>query len=196
VYDKKYWDNVMALNAQYGNAIEGINIQGQQNWNHYRRSTEQTDRDRRRSRRDLAESLLGRGNVYGGAHRRENVERDEDYVTNRGALDEAYTTRTQELINRRAEIEAELSPLGGSAWMEAEQDLDDRIQAGLLETANTAAPDPIKGRNEKIKGLNKRIRTLRARVEEVEDPERRKKIRAKIQAARKKRDKLKQKGTK
>lgn len=191
IYDSQYWNNVMALNSQYGMEIAGLQTQQQQNFNAYQSESQRMDTDRKRSRRDLAESLLGRGNVYGGMHRRENTERDQDYQLNKNRLDADYTAKNQDILAQYADVQSRLAPETGTAWLDAAQEYEGRRQDQLAQQATEGAPDYGKSKKQRVKGMNKKINSMRAKAAKIEDEKKRKAYRKRIQSLRKKRDKLK-----
>lgn len=192
--DPVYWNNVAALTAQYGTEMQGLKTEQTLANNSYISESNRMATDRSRARRDLAESLLGNGNIYGGAHRRQQVESDMDYVLNRGRLDSDKLMNDQDRLARMADVQSRLGPDVGSEWIREQQAATARAAEQDQQDVATGAPDYSLNRKQRIHGLNTRITNIRKRLKDTEDPDKKKKLRSRLQKARRKRDKLVRRG--
>lgn len=189
--DSAYWNNVAALNARYGLERGNVLVAQQMADTGYRQEGERMTTNRERSRRNLAESLLGAGSIYSGMHRRQQTEGDTDYLLDRSRLDEDYRTASAQRRIESADIESRLRPGAGTDWMGALIDAQNRFNEGKQREAEEGAPiSRLPNLDEQIGAANKRIKTLRAKAKATNNPKREKALRGKIQNARKRRDAL------
>ena len=215
--DPMYWNNVMALGEEYKVRTAGAITDQTLADTAYFGERERMATDRGRSKRNLAESLAGRGSaIYSGRHFRDQTEAATDFVNNSARLDSDYATKNAFRAADRADIEAQLAPGTGSKYLIEQQAAQDRKDAAeLLKAENGELPGdtPKKGNGaaarkrlatrrerertqkgnltQQIKADNKRINKLRTRAAEIEDEEQRKALRQRIHKVRRRRDKLK-----
>ena len=187
--DKEYWANIAALNSQFMTESARTIAEQTNADNDYQRETERLSTDRERSRRNLAESLLGRGSsVYSGMHRRDQIEGDIDYIYNADRMSSDKLAADSARAAERADIRLRLTPNSGTEWTAASAAATARADARAAEQAESGAPDYSITIKQRVKGENKRIKALRAKYREVDDPERKKKIRKRIHEIRRRRD--------
>lgn len=187
--DKEYWANIAALNSQFMTESARTIAEQTNADNDYQRETARLATDRERSRRNLAESLLGRGSsVYSGMHRRDQIEGDIDYVYNADRMGSDKLSADSARAAERADIRLRLTPNSGTEWTAASAAATARADARRADQAESGAPDYSINIKQRVKGENKRIKALRAKYEKVDDPERKKKIRKRIHNIRRRRD--------
>jgi hypothetical protein len=192
VEDPMYWNNIMALNAQYG--MERANAFAEQTLadNAFKQESDRMETDRERARRNLAESLLGRGSaVYGGMHRRDNTEARIDHLANRGRLDDDFQANNTQRSQQRADIESRLAPMKGTDYIDELEAWREREDARAMDMAEQGEPVASKPKPQaQVKRLNKKIKVMRTRASKIDDDKKRKQLRKKIQRTRRKRDKI------
>lgn len=196
--DPMYWNNVAALNAEYTSLSTQALAEQNRADLAYEGEAARMSTDRENSRLSLAESLMGRGGIYSGMHRRQQTLEDAAYIANAGRLSQDKTQADAARLVERTEIADRLAPDTGTDWIREKQASADRKVAAQLERGETGKPDSSQSAKDKtkavkgqIKAKNARIKRLRARAAKTEDPKKRKQIRKKIHKVRKSRDKLK-----
>lgn len=188
--DAAYWNNVMALTSNFDTGMK-MNLMDQTMADtNYSTEATRMGTDRSRSRRNLAESLMGSGGMNSGSHRRQQTENQTDFLNNRSRLDQDYEASNFGLAAERADISSRLAPNVGTEWIGEAQAWQDRKTALEREKGDTGDPVSAQSIGEKIKGRNKRIKTMRAKAAKIEDVKKRKEFRKKIQNVRRERDKL------
>ena len=190
INDPQYWNNVMALNSQYGTEMASSLANQQLADNDYRTEGKRMKTDRERGRRNLAESMLGRGNIYGGMHRRDQVEGDQDYLNNASRLGSDYNIQNEARLAERNDIGSRLKPGTGTDWVNEGVAYQERESARLIDQAQYGEGDYTRSKGMKVKDMTGKLKKMRGKAEKIEDTDKRKKYRQKIHKLRRKRDNL------
>jgi hypothetical protein len=172
--------------------------------NSFAENSERMGTDRARARRNLAESLLGSGGIRSGAHRREQTERDQDYMIDRNRLGYDYgndtARRNLEIAGYRtdyrdqskaeyraasdryaAKVKAEAETGTGNSAMTPKQ----KAKANLRKTVKKEQKVEA-GRRKAVKRDTKIIENLKERIADA-DKEQAAKIRQRLTKVRKRR---------
>ena len=128
--------------------------------NAFAENSERMATDRSRARRNLAESLLGTGGIRSGAHRREQTERDQDYLIDRNRLGYDYG-------NDRANRDIEIAGYKTSFQDQKKAEFlsaSDRKAAQLKEQAATGTGNSSRTPRDKMRDHTKQISVLRKKL--------------------------------
>jgi len=196
ITDPLYWQSRMALGQDYGLSSANALVEQTLADNAYLDESRRQKTDFDRGRRNLAESLLGKGSaVYSGMHQRDRTEGLQDFIQNTGRLDDDYKIANYGREAERTDIDARLAPEVGSEYVRIMNEWHEREAARDIDEAESAAPDYRLGRKARVRSLQKQIKTMRERVNEMEAGPRRKKLRGRIAKKRKALRELKAKGS-
>ncbi len=192
ITDSTYWANVQALNADYGSATAMAQADQTFADTAFDQEQRRMQTDFGRSKRNLAESLLGQGSaVYGGMHTRQRSEMAQDNFENQARLADDFNRANFDRSQARADIESALAPNVGTQWLQEAAALQERNTAQKIKQAETGAP--VGGEvnlTRQIKQRNRRIQGFRQRLAGTSDKKKRKDLRARIQRIRRERDRL------
>lgn len=214
--DSTYWNNVAALDAQLDlGEMEKVAADTAANIR-FRQESERMQTNRERSRRNLAESLVGLGSIYSGQHRRTQLEGDHDYLLDRDRLDTDYraeqAARDRELHDLRGRVGE-----GGTERERFMLEAEDRETKRLQEQAEKGAPvgkpkktkkrkpeepvtappgvsggaKPPSARERRITTMNTTIKRLRRRIRNTDNPKVERRLRNRVHKVRRRRDRLK-----
>jgi hypothetical protein len=158
--DSTYYSNTAALSNMLGQNIAGALLDQQLANNAFAENSERMSTDRARARRNLAESLLGTGGIRSGAHRREQTERDQDYMIDRNRLGYDYGN---DKANRDIEIAGYKTSFKDQKQAEY-LSASDRKAAQLKEEAATGTGNRSPSPRDQIRGYTKQIENLRKKL--------------------------------
>lgn len=178
--DDTYYQNVAALDNMYGNQVAGALVDQQLDDNAYATNKARYTTDRERARRDLAESLLGTGGIRSGSHRREQTERDQDFMENIDRLNYDYG-------NAKAQRNIEIAGFGNerTAGYNIEyQEANQRAVDALLKQAENDQGNFALSIPRQVRQSNQKLKRLQAKRKEAKSDKQKAKIDEKIKQTR------------
>lgn len=128
--------------------------------NAFAENSERMGTDRARARRNLAESLLGSGGIRSGAHRRDQTERDQDYMIDRNRLGYDYGN---DRANRNIEIAGYKTSFKDQKNAEY-QSASDRKAAQIKDEAATGTGNRSRTPQDQIRNYGKQIQNLKKKL--------------------------------
>jgi hypothetical protein len=181
--DSTYYANTAALTNMLGQNTGNAILEQTLADNSFAENNERMTTDRERARRNLAESLLGTGGIRSGSHRREQTERDQDYMTDRNRLLYDYGNdkagRNLEIAGYRTDFNDQMK----GEYLTAQ----DRYAANLLKQAQEGTGNSARTPQQRFKGETRRLTILRDRLPKAKNDKQAARIKDQIKATRKRR---------